>query len=280
MKHFGGIAEEYRNYSSSDIVIIPVPYDKTSTWIKGADKGPDALIEASENMELYDIETDSEVYLRGIHTSEVIQEAEGPEKLALKVKEKVSGILNDRKFPVIIGGEHSVSIGAFQAVSEHYSDLSILQIDAHADLRDSYEGSTYNHACVMARARELAPIVQVSIRSMSVEEKNLLDEERVFFAQEIEHSSHWMDEACSLLKPNVYITIDLDAFDPSFVPATGTPEPGGLDYYSVLNFLKKVNGKFNIVGFDVVELCPIAVQKASDFFAAKLIYQLLSLKFG
>ena len=277
--NFGGLSEEFTKLNSSEIVVIPVPYDGSSTWIKGADKGPDALLEASANMELYDIETDSEVYLKGIHTEEAVICKKGPEDLSILVKERVKNVLAENKFPVIIGGEHSVSIGCFQAVSEQFEDLTILQFDAHTDLRSSYENSAFNHACVMARAKELAPIVQIGIRSMDSSEKENIDPERVFWAHQMRNNQSWMQKAISLLTKNVYITIDLDVFDPAFVPATGTPEPGGLDYYTVLSFIKEVNKKYNIVGFDVVELCPVDHMKASDFLASKLTYQILSYKF-
>ncbi len=280
MQNYGGLSEEYTQYHSSDIIIIPVPYDGTSTWGKGADRGPAALLEASANMELYDIETDSEVYLRGIHTTGEITTEKPPEFLAPLVREKVLEVYRDQKLPVVIGGEHSVSIGAFQATAEFFEDLTILQIDAHADLRDTYEGSAFNHACVMARARELAPIVQVGIRSMSVEEKENMDYNRVIFAREMRQDDKWEEKALQLLTKNVYITIDLDAFDPAYILSTGTPEPGGPDYYSVLDFLKKVNSRSVIVGFDVVELCPVENIKASDFLATKLVYQLLSYKYS
>ncbi len=280
MQNYGGLSEEYTLYHSSDIIIIPVPYDGTSTWGKGADRGPEAILEASANMELYDIETDSEVYLKGIHTTPGITTPGSPEMLAPMVKEKVGSVFADHKLPVIIGGEHSVSIGAFQAAAGSFDNLTILQIDAHADLRESYDGTTFNHACIMARARELAPIVQVGIRSMSVEEKENMDYSRAFFAHKMYGSSDWQEKALELLTQNVYITIDLDAFDPAYVPATGTPEPGGLDYYTVLAFLKKVNERYNIIGFDVVELCPVEGMRASDFLATKLIYQLLSYKYS
>ena len=279
MQNYGGLSEEYTQYNSSDIIIIPVPYDGTSTWIKGADKGPEAILEASANMELYDIETDSEVYLRGIHTAEAVRFDGMPEDLAPLVMKKMMAVFRDRKFPVLIGGEHSVSIGAIQAAAESFDNLTILQIDAHADLRESYEGTGYNHACVMARAKELAPIIQVGIRSMSVEEKENIDYKSVFFARDILADKNWEARALSLLSENVYITIDLDAFDPAYVPSTGTPEPGGLSYDMVLDFLRKVNRKSNIVGFDVVELCPVENNRASDFLATKLIYQLLSYKY-
>lgn len=279
MRNYGGLAEEYTLKDSSAITILPVPYDGSSTWIKGADKGPEALIEASENMELFDIETGTEVYKYGIYTETPVIIAGTPEEMAHRVKDNISGLLDIDKFVVTIGGEHSVSIGAFQAFSEKFKELSILQLDAHSDLRDEYEGSRYNHACVMARARELAEIVQVGIRSMDSIEIGNMDKNRVFFGHDIRLNNKWHSDAISLLKENVYLTIDLDVFDPSVVPSTGTPEPGGMNYYQVLDFLKEVIKEKNIVGFDVVELCPIPGHKSSDFLASKLIYQLLSLIF-
>ena len=278
--NFGGIPPIYSAYDSAQIVILPVPFDATSTWIKGADKGPYAILEASANMELYDIETDSEVYLKGIHTADPVIEKTSPEILAQKVHDKVSKFLEDGKFVVTLGGEHSVTIGAAQAFAEKIPGLCVLQIDAHTDLRQEYEGSRFNHACVMARVRELCPIVQVGIRSMDVVEKPYVTRDRIFFAQDIVggHAS-WIDDVIEKLDYQVYVTIDLDGFDPSIVPATGTPEPGGLSYYDVIHLMRKLIVKKKLVCFDVVELCPIPNNKASDFLATKLIYQILSYQF-
>lgn len=277
---YGNLYENYTIFDDSRIVVLPVPYDGTSTWGKGADKGPDAIIEASANMELYDIETDSEVYKRGIHTAEPVTENESPEKMARAVQERIKDLLDRDKFVVTVGGEHSVSIGAFEAHASHFRDISILQLDAHADLREEYMGSRYNHACVMSRARELCPIVQAGIRSMDISEKPSIQKGRIFFPEYILNSKcKWIDEVVSVLTPKVYITIDLDVFDISIMPATGTPEPGGLSWYDVLALLKRIAGKREIVGFDVVELCPSESSKPYDFLAAKLIYKLLSYKF-
>lgn len=169
------------DYNESKIIIVPVPYDETSTWMKGADKGPDAILEASVNLEFFDVETFSEAHLSGIHTIAPVLEKETPQKLVNAVSDKVISLLSEDKFPVIIGGNHTVSIGAFKAFSEHYKNLTILQLDAHADLRQIYEGSEFNHACAMARAREYAPVVQVGIRSMSAEEVPYFDKDRMFF---------------------------------------------------------------------------------------------------
>lgn len=264
---------------SARIVIVPVPYDGTSTWLKGADKGPQAIIEASWNLELYDIETDSEVCRRGIHTDEPVAEGRSPESLAAAVKARIAGWLDRGKFPVVVGGEHSVSIGAMRALAERHTDLTFLQLDAHADLRAKYEGSPYNHACVMAQARRLGPIVQVGIRSMDAAEQPAMNKDAVFFAENIHDNTDWIAPAVGRLGENVYVTIDLDVFDPAIMPSTGTPEPGGLFWYDVLSFLRTVVLSRNVVGFDVVELCPNEHNKAPDFLAAKLIYKLLSYRF-
>lgn len=277
--NFGDLPKEYSSEKNSQIVILPVPFDGTSTWIKGADKGPKAILEASANMELYDIETDSEVYKKGICLLPAITEKSSPEKMSAKVREAVGEQIKKKKFVVLLGGEHSVSIGSIQAHAESFKDMCVLQLDAHTDLRDQYEGSKYNHACVMARALEVCPIVQVGIRSMDISEKKNFNKENVFLAEEIFMKPGWQDSVIKKLKKNVYITIDLDIFDPAYLPSTGTPEPGGLGWYGVLNLLKTVSQKKNIVGFDVVELCPNKAEKSSDFLAAKLIYKLLTYKF-
>lgn len=280
MVEYGGLPQEFCEEATAKIVVLPIPYDGTSTWVKGSDKGPEALLEASANMELYDIETDSEVYMQGIYTASAVTENSSPEAM-VEVAEKVSlEYLKKGKFLVTVGGEHSISIGPIQAHAKHFKNLSVIQIDAHTDLRDSYEGSKNNHACVMARAQDLCPIVQVGIRSMDSGEKDRLDPERVFWAHKIVHCEEWMDQAINLLTENVYLTIDLDGFDPSILPSTGTPEPGGLQWYPTLKFLKKLVERKNLVGFDVVELCPNESERSSDFLAAKLIYKILSYKFA
>lgn len=278
--NFGYLPEEYSGADDAGIVIIPVSYDGTSTWMKGADEGPTAIIEASANMELYDIETDSEVFQKGIFTEEAIGGDITTREMIDSVHDMVRYYLEEGKFTVVIGGEHSVSIGSIKAQSERHDKLTILQLDAHADLCQEYNGSKYNHACVMARAKEFCPIVQVGIRSMSAEEKESVDKSRMYLAKDIHNNTDWIKKVISKLSDNVYITIDLDAFDPSIMPSTGTPEPGGFLWYDVLAFLKTVSENKDIVGFDVVELCPDGNNKAPDFLAAKLIYKLLSYKFG
>lgn len=279
MKQYGDLPKEYTSFETSKVVILPVPYDGSSTWLKGADKGPEALLEASANMEVYDIETDSEVHKIGIHTAEPVLVDGSPEDMVDVVYKEMTFLLKKKKFPVIIGGEHSVSIGAFKAVAEQFNDLTILQFDAHADMRDSYEGSKCNHACVMARAREVAPVIQLGIRSMSVEEREDIQPDRIFYMTDMLNNKTWYYDLLNKLTRNVYITIDLDVFDPSIMPSTGTPEPGGMTWYDVLEVLKKVSEMANIVGFDVVELKPVSENKSPDFLASKLIYTLLTYKY-
>ena len=273
--NFGG-AEVIYDYARSGIIIVPVPYDDTSTWMKGSDKGPDAIMEASVNLEFYDVETATEVHKKGIHTIEPVLEKSSPENLVNAVYDKVLHLLNENKFPVIVGGNHTVSIGSVKAFSEQFNNLSVLQLDAHSDLREKYEGSRFNHACTMARVREFAPVVQVGIRSMSVDELPYADEDRIFYSHELYYDKNLYGKALDKLTENVYITIDLDVFDPSLIPSTGTPEPGGPDYFELLHFLRDVAANRKVVGFDVVELCPSPENKTSDFIAAKIIYQLLS----
>lgn len=277
--NFGG-AEVVYDYAGSGIIIVPVPYDETSTWMKGADKGPDAILEASVNLEFYDVETATEVHTKGIHTIPPVAEKKSPETLVDAVYRKVNQLLGENKFPVIIGGNHTVTIGSVKAFSEQYKDLSVLQLDAHSDLRQEYEGSPLNHACAMARAREMASVVQVGIRSMSVDELPFVEPDRIFYAHDLYYNKQLYGKAIKKLTDNVYITIDLDVFDPSIMSSTGTPEPGGPDYFELMHFLREVTRAKNVVGFDVVELCPSSVNKSPDFIAAKIIYQLLSYIFA
>jgi agmatinase len=277
--NFGG-AEVVYDYAGSGIIIVPVPYDGTSTWMKGADRGPDAIMEASVNLEFYDVETGTEVHKKGIHTIAPVSENISPEALVNAVYQKISHLLGENKFPVTVGGNHTVSIGAIKAFAEKFNDFSVLQLDAHSDLRQEYEGSQFNHACAMARCREYAPFVQVGIRSMSAEELPYADKERIFYAHELYYEKELYRKAVESLSGNVYVTIDLDVFDPSLMPSTGTPEPGGPDYFELMHFLRDVAAKRNIVGFDVVELCPSPGSKFPDFVAAKVIYQLLSYIFN
>lgn len=278
-KTYAGIPEEYSKNGTANIVLIPVPYDGTSTWQKGADKGPEAFLEASENMELYDIETDSEVYTEGIYLADPITEDESPEMLVATVHDTVKTYIKRNKFVTVIGGEHSISIGNIRAFNECFDNLTVLHIDAHADLRKEYMGSACNHACALYEASQNTNLVQVGIRSMDKSETYVMNEDKVFFAQEMAEDEFWIDKVIERLGENVFITFDLDALDPSLLPATGTPEPGGLHWYETLEFIRRVFEETNVVGFDLMELCPNENHPSSNFVAAKLYYKMLSYKF-
>ena len=279
MRTYAGIPEEYASSQKSKVILIPIAYDGTSTWGKGADKGPEAFLEASENMELYDIETDSEVYREGIYLVETLDGFDSPESMVETVHKVVKDYLNRNKLTTIVGGEHSVSIGAIRAFAESNDELTVLQIDAHADLRKEYNGSQYNHACAMYEASQNTNLVQVGIRSMDKMEASVMNRDNVFFAHEMVTDDFWMDKVLEAITGKVYITFDLDALDPSILPSTGTPEPGGLFWYETLEFLKRVFEEHDVVGFDIVELCPNPKDGSSDFLAAKLYYKMLSYKY-
>ncbi|MBC7556608.1 MAG: agmatinase, partial [Chryseobacterium sp.] len=251
--------------------------DGTSTWGKGADKGPELFLDASENMELYDIETSSEPYLQGVFLAGEISEKSSPEAMTEAVYQKTKALLeNDGKLFTLFGGEHSVSIGSIRAVGEKFKNLTVLQLDAHTDLRPDFHGSTSNHACAVFEASQKHNLVQVGIRSCDVEELQYVNNEQCFWAHEIAKKADWIDDVLEKVSGNVYITIDLDAFDPSICPSTGTPEPGGLQWYPTLELLKKVFEKCNVVAFDIVELMDSAMPKPSAFLAAKLYYKMLA----
>ena len=279
MKTYAGIPSEFAQRESAKIALIPVPYDGTSTWGKGADKGPEAFLEASENMELYDIETGIEVYREGIFLAEPVTEDRSPEQMVEAVHKAANELIREGKFVTLFGGEHSISIGSIRAFRENFENLTVVQLDAHTDLRPEYMGSACNHACAVYEASKTTNLIQVGIRSMDISEKEHMDLDKTYFAHEIHNRSGWMHRALHQMTDNVFITIDLDAFDPSFMPSTGTPEPGGLGFYQVMEFLKLIFDHKKVVGFDIVELAANPNEKSSDFVAAKLYYKMLSYKF-
>ncbi len=275
--NFGGIYPEC-SLRDATFVVVPVPYDLTSTYQSGSRRGPQAIIEASTNMELYDEELRKETYLTGIATASSVEvDARGPKYMVSAVRKKIGRIVAQNKIPVMLGGEHSITLGAVQAVAEKYPALTVLQLDAHADLRDTYQGTPFNHACVGRQVVDFCKLVQVGIRSMSKEEGDYLPKSKVksYSADYVFEHENWVDTVCKNLRGDVYITIDLDVFDPSIMSATGTPEPGGLYWRDVLKLLKKASECCNIRGFDVVELAPLPGMVAPDFMAAKLIYRLM-----
>ena len=279
-KTYAGIPEQYAKLDRSEIVLIPVPYDGTSSWQKGADKGFDAFLEASENMELYDIETNSEVYKKGVFIAEFIDENTTPEAMVEQVHKTVKKYIQKNKFVTVFGGEHSISIGTIRAFKDSFKNLTVLHLDAHADLRDTYEGTTCNHACAVYEASKTTNLIQVGIRSMDSSERDAMNTDKVFFAEQMIYDDSWPDRAIELMTDQVFITFDVDVFDHSIMPSTGTPEPGGLLWNETIEFLKKVFKEKEVVGFDIVELCPNPTNKAPDFMIAKLYYKMLSYKFS
>ncbi|RLC35280.1 MAG: agmatinase [Candidatus Nealsonbacteria bacterium] len=260
---------EKQEYEKAKVVIFPVPYNSTTYWKSGTKEGPRAIIEASRHIELYDLETKKDPSKEGIFTLEPLEPSKNsPQETLARIKSVMDKLLADGKFPIMLGGEHSITLGAIQAFKEKFIDFSVLQIDAHSDLRDEFEGTKYHHASVMKRVKDLGiSTTQVGIRSVSEGEEL----ENVFFTPDLP-----VDKIVSTLKKNVYLTFDLDAFDPSIMPSVGTPEPGGLGWYEVLNLIREVSKKRKIIGADVVELDPIPGLVAPDFLAAKLVYKIIS----
>jgi len=275
--NFGGMSPAH-SLRDALFVVVPVGYDLTSTYQPGSRRGPAAIIEASTNMELYDEELKKETYLAGIHTtSPVAIDARGSKNMINAVRKKIAKVSAHNKIPVMLGGEHSISLGAVQALKEKFPKLKVLQLDAHADLRESYQGSRYSHASVARRISEICPLIQVGIRSMSKEESVFLPQSKVksYSADFALEKKDWCETIGKNLSGDVFVTIDVDVFDPSIMPSTGTPEPGGLYWQDVLSLLKLVSRSCQIRGFDVVELAPIPGIVAPDFMAAKLIYRFM-----
>jgi agmatinase len=276
--NFLGIPEKYSDLKKSKFVILPIPYEETSSYKTGTRAGPQAIINASKQVEFYDEELKIEAYKAGICTLDELEpNVSNPEKMIEKIYGVAKGFLNKEKILMSLGGEHTISIGLVKAFKEKYEDLSVLQLDAHADLRDSYQDSKYSHACVMRRIKRFCDYVGAGIRSISQEEMSFAKKEkiRLFFAREIMDNPGFVDDILKSLSQNVYITFDLDYFDPSIMPAVGTPEPGGLGWYETLDLLKRVISKKNVVGLDLVELSPLPGIIAPDFLAAKLLYKII-----
>jgi agmatinase len=274
--NYGGIETGYGTYDKAKFVVVPVPYDLTSTYQSGSRRGPGAILDASANMELYDEELRQETYRAGIHTLAPLEtDARGPAEMMNAVHRTIAGIAADGKIPVMIGGEHSISFGAVRAMKAVFPELTVLQLDAHADLRDAYQGTPFSHAAVARRIMELCPLVQAGIRSMSVEEAEFLSTSPVksYPADFILDGGPWCEMICGDLHGDVYLSIDLDVLDPAIMPATGTPEPGGIDWRDLIRLIREVSKRCRIRGFDVVELAPIPGIVAPDFLASKLVYR-------
>jgi agmatinase len=276
--NFGGVDPAYPTFEEAAFIVIPIPYDLTSTYQSGSRRGPHAILEASGNMELYDEELCKETYLAGIYTLPPLEsDARGPAEMVNIIHHAIADILKHNKIPVILGGEHSISFGVVKAMKEKYTKISVLQLDAHADLRNYYQCSPYGHASVGRRISELCPLVQAGIRSMSAEEADFLKTGNVkqFSADFILEEQNGWQEICENLSGDVYITIDIDVLDPSVMPATGTPEPGGIYWKGLLRIIREVSKRCRVRGFDLVELSPIPGMVAPDFLTAKLVYRIM-----
>jgi agmatinase len=270
-------------FESARAVVWPIPYERTTSYVKGTARGPEALLTASHQVELYDEELDWVIAELGIGTLDPFDDRGLSEEDALaRLTQECMDLLRAGKFVVGIGGEHTVTVGLVRAHAQHVPELWVIQIDAHSDFRSTYEGSRFNHACVMARVQEVAPFVGVGIRSTDGSEKEgLRPPSRFFYAHEMRRDSSWMERVvASIAGERVYVTIDLDALDPAEMPSVGTPEPGGLGWVELLTFLRRLAVEKEVVGFDVVELCPQPGQHRGDFLAAKLVYKFLGYVFG
>jgi len=281
---FLGLTKEESSFEHSPYVILPVPYERTTTYGQGTAEGPEAIVSASQEVELYDDETRSEPFRAGIHTAPAVDCAElESEAMVEAARSRSVELIAAGKMVITLGGEHSVSVGPVAAYAETYADLSVLQSDAHTDLRESYQANRFSHACAMQRIRDHTQrTVGVGIRNYSAEEAERIEEQRIkiYHARDIVGRDGWYETVIDDLSEHVYITIDLDGLDPSIMPGVGTPEPGGLGWYEVLALLRRVTETHRVLGFDVVELCPNETDKGPDFMAAKLIYKMLSYKFG
>ena len=280
-KNFAGLPASAANFEFSRVAILSAPYDSTTEWHGGSRKGPRSIIDASYYLEWYDIELQKEIFNIGIHTLDELEPVlSSPEAMIKRVYEASHYLLSNSKFVVTLGGEHSISLGSIRAHIDKYDNCCVLQLDAHCDLRDQYLGTKYGHACVMRRVSDLCPITQVGIRAMSAEEKDYITSRNMqpFFYGE--PGCAWpIDKIIEQLTENVYITIDLDVFDPSIMSAVGTPEPGGISWHQALSLLDSVSKKRRIVGFDVVELSPDQGTPSCSFLAAKLTYKLIGYSF-
>lgn len=282
--NFGAIPHELADYDKAKVAILPVPYDATTTYQPGTRNGPRALIEASRCLEFYDEETGRNFSDVGVCTLDEMEVVDDAEKMVNRVYEGVKVLLGDNKKVILIGGEHSISSGSVRAHIEKCPDLTVLHVDAHADMRDELAENRFNHGCVARRISEMCPLVSVGVRSIAEEEAQHIRGSngriKVFFAKDIHSSSAWMEDVVKSLGKNVYITIDLDAFDISIMPSVGTPQPGGMQWYQMLEFMRKIAAAKNVVGFDITELMPIPGNHAPDVLAAKLVYKLIGYFFS
>jgi agmatinase len=280
---FLGTTPSTADFAGARVVVLPIPLDRTTSYVPGTRNGPHEILVASSHMELWDEETQTDVHSIGIYT---LPEMDFPfasmDEIVCEIRRVASELVTRGKFPIVIGGEHSITPAVVGAVAARYPGLSVLQLDAHADLRESYMGTPHNHACAMRRTLEFGPTTQVGIRSLSPEEAAAIPSLRttIFYDYNMRDDPEWMDRVVDSLTDTVYITIDVDAFDPGIMPATGTPEPGGLSWHEAVRLLRKVIERRTVVGCDIVELSPLSGNVAPNFLCAKLIYKILSYRFG
>src|SRR5580765_952101 len=280
---FGGTTPTTTDFAKARVVILPVPLDRTTSYVSGTRNGPHEILVASSHLDLWDEETQTDVHSIGIYTPPEMEfPFAGMDDVVCEIRRVASELVNRDKFPFILGGEHSITPAVVGAVAAKHPGLSVLQIDAHADLRDSFMGTPHNHACAMRRTLDYAPVTQVGIRSLSSEEAADIPSlnARVFYDFNMRQDPSWMDRVVDSLSDVVYITIDVDGFDPAIMPSTGTPEPGGLGWYEGLTLLRRVIERRKVVGCDIVELSPTPGNAAPNFLCAKLLYKILSYRFG
>jgi agmatinase len=280
---FGGAMPTMKSFDDSRVVILPVPVDRTTSYVSGTRNGPREILEASSHMELWDEEVGVDVHGVGIFTLPAMELPFGEMgELVGEIRRVAADILSREKFLVTLGGEHSITPPLVSAAAAAFKGLSVLQIDAHADLRDCYMGTPHTHACAMRRSLEFAPVTQVGIRSMSTEEAEAAPglNTKIFYDATMRKDPNWIDRVVDTLSGPVYITIDVDGMDPAIMPATGTPEPGGLSWYEIVALLRATIARKTVVACDVVELSPLPGMMAPNFLCAKLIYKILTYQFA
>src|SRR5437867_3338556 len=280
---FAGVKSTTTDFTSARVVILPIPLDRTTSYVAGTRTGPHEILVASSHLELWDEETETDVHGIGIYTlPELELPYAGMDEVVQEIRRVASELVTRGKFPVVLGGEHSITAPVVAAFAAKHPGLSVLQIDAHADLRDSFMGTPHNHACAMRRVLEYARCTQVGIRSLSPEEAAAAPTlpTEIFYDFNMRQHEDWIERIVDSLAETVYITIDVDGFDPAIMPATGTPEPGGLTWYDALALLRRVIDMRRVVGFDIVELWPIPCMVAPNFMCAKLIYKILTYRFA
>lgn len=279
--NFLGLEAAAAAYRTARFAVLPIPYEATTSFGVGTRDGPRAIITASQQVELYDEELGRDVSRVGVATLAPLEtDARGPEYMVRRIERAARPIVRDGKFLIGLGGEHSITSGLVRAVRTRFKRLSVLQIDAHADLRDSYQGTPYSHACVMRRVHDLSvPAVAVGIRNYSAEEARFIKQagKLIVSPRTVRESPRWIEQVVAGLTDEVYVTIDIDGFDPAYAPGTGTPEPGGLDWYQVTSLLAEAARRRRIVAADLVEVRPLPPAHVTEFLAAKLIYRLVGL---